>query len=188
MAQAVDIYNGMILRLEGELYEVIEFQHVKPGKGNPYVYTKLKNVITERVFERNFPSNMRIEPVRVERRPCQYLYREGDVYYFMETESYEQFPVPAGQIRGVEFLTENQVCEALWDADLETLLFVELPQFVVLEVVEAEKAIKGDSVTNIMKNAIVASGARIKVPLFVEAGEKVKIDTRKREYVERVKS
>jgi elongation factor P len=187
MAQAVDIYNGMILRLEGELYEVVEFQHVKPGKGNPYVYTKLKNVITDRVFERNFPSNMRIEPVRVERRPCQYLYREGDVYYFMETETYEQFPVPAGQIRGVEFLTENQVCEALWDADSETLLFVELPQFVVLEVVEAEKAIKGDSVTNIMKNAIVASGARIKVPLFVEAGEKVKIDTRKREYVERVK-
>jgi elongation factor P len=115
------------------------------------------------------------------------LYQEGDVYYFMETETYEQFPVPKAQIRGVEFLTENQVCEALWDANTDTLLFVELPQFVVLEVVEAEMAVKGDSVTNVMKNAVVASGTRIKVPLFVEAGDKVKIDTRKKEYVERVK-
>lgn len=188
MAQAVDIHNGMILRLEGELYEVIEFQHVKPGKGNPYVYTRMKNVVTERVFERNFPSNTRIEPVRVERRSCQFLYQEGDVYYFMETETYEQFPVPKEKIRGVEFLTENQGCEALWDANTDTLLFVELPQFVVLEIVEAEMAVKGDSVTNVMKNAVVSSGARIKVPLFVGTGEKVKIDTRKKEYVERVKS
>ncbi len=188
MAQAVDISNGMILRLDSDLYEVVDFQHVKPGKGNPYVYTRLKNVLTERVFERNFPSNTRIEPVRVERRPCQYLYREGESYYFMETASYEQFPAEKAQVRGVEFLLENQVCEALWDADTDTLLFVELPQFVVLEVVEAEMAIKGDSVTNAMKNAVVASGTRLKVPLFVEAGDKVKIDTRKKEYIERVKS
>lgn len=188
MAQAVDISNGMILRLEGELYEVVAFQHVKPGKGNPYVYTKLKNVITERVLERNFPSGVRIEPVRVERRPCQYLYNDGTYYHFMETESFEQFAAEATQVRGLEFLTENQLCEALWDADTETLLFVELPQFVVLEVVEAEMAIKGDSVTNIMKGAVLSSGARIKVPLFVETGDKVKVDTRKKEYVERVKS
>ncbi|MCS7153985.1 MAG: elongation factor P [Bacteroidia bacterium] len=187
MAQAVDISNGMIIRLEGELYEVIEFLHIKPGKGNPYVNTRLKNVVTGRVFERNFPSNTRIEPVRVERRPCQYLYNDGSLYYFMEEESFEQFSAPAEQVRGVEFLTENQHCEALWDADTETLLFVELPQFVVLDVVEAEMAVKGDSVTNIMKNAILSSGARIKVPLFVETGDKVKVDTRKKEYIERVK-
>ncbi len=188
MAQAVDISNGMILRLENELYEVVEFLHVKPGKGNPYVYTRLKNVISGRVFERNFPSSTRIEPVRVERRPCQYLYRDGDLYYFMEEASFEQFSASKEQVRGVEFLTENQSCEALWDADTETLLFVELPQFVVLEVIEAEMAVKGDSVTNIMKNAVVASGARIKVPLFVEVGDKIKIDTRKKEYIERVKA
>ena len=188
MAQAVDITNGMILRLEGELYEVVEFLHVKPGKGNPYVYTKLKNVVTGRVFERNFPSAVKIEPVRVERRPCQYLYSDATLYYFMDENTFDQFSASGDQVRGVEFLTENQRCEALWDADTETLLFVELPQFVVLEVIEAEKAVKGDSVTNIMKNAVVASGARIKVPLFVEAGDKIKIDTRKKEYVERVKS
>ncbi|MEN2992696.1 MAG: elongation factor P [Bacteroidia bacterium] len=188
MAQAVDITNGMILRLEGELYEVLEFLHIKPGKGNPYVATRLKNVVTGRVFERNFPSNMRIEPVRVERRPCQYLYTDGSLYHFMDTETFEQFSASAEQVRGVEFLTENQNCEALWEADTEQLLFVELPQFVVLEVIEAEMAIKGDSVTNIMKNAVVASGARLRVPLFVEKGDKVKIDTRKKEYVERVKS
>ncbi|MCS6895918.1 MAG: elongation factor P [Bacteroidia bacterium] len=188
MAQAVDISNGMILRLENELYEVIEFLHVKPGKGNPYVYTRMRNVVSGRVFERNFPSNTRIEPVRVERRPCQYLYTDGSLYYFMEEESFEQFSATQEQVRGVEFLTENQKCEALWDADTETLLFVELPQFVVLDVVEAEMAVKGDSVTNIMKNAVLSSGARIKVPLFVEAGDKVKVDTRKKEYIERVKN
>lgn len=188
MAQAVDISNGMILRMENELYEVIEFLHVKPGKGNPYVYTRLKNVISGRVFERNFPSSTRIEPVRVERRLCQYLYSDGELYYFMEETSFEQFSTTKEQVRGVEFLTENQACEALWDADTETLLFVELPQFVVLEVIEAEMAVKGDSVTNIMKNAVVASGARIKVPLFVEVGDKIKIDTRKKEYIERVKA
>ncbi|MDW8235841.1 MAG: elongation factor P [Bacteroidia bacterium] len=188
MAQAVDISNGMILRLDGELYEVEEFLHVKPGKGNPYVYTKLKNVVTGRVFERNFPSNTKIEPVRVERRTCQYLYTDGSYYYFMEEASFEQFSALPEQVRGVEFLTENQTCEALWDADREVLLFVELPQFVVLEVVEAEMAIRGDSVTNIMKNAVLSSGARIKVPLFVETGDKVRVDTRKKEYIERVKS
>ncbi|MCS7297978.1 MAG: elongation factor P [Bacteroidia bacterium] len=188
MAQAVDISNGMILRLEGELYEVIEFLHIKPGKGNPYVSTRLKNVVTGRVFERNFPSNTKIEPVRVERRPCQYLYSDGTLYYFMEEGTFEQFSVSEAQVRGVEFLTENQRCEALWDADAERLLFVELPQFVILEVIEAEKAIKGDSITNIMKQAVLSSGARIRVPLFVETGDKVKVDTRKKEYIERVKS
>lgn len=189
MAQALanHIRNRSFIRMPEDIYEVIEFQHIKTAQGKPFIRTKIKGILSGKVIEKNFPSEERIDLVRIERRPCQYLYRDGDSAVFMEEANYEQFSVLWDQIRGKEFLMEGQVCEAVWDADTDHLLYVELPTFITLEVIEAEAAVRGDSVTNVMKNAIVASGAKIRVPLFIEVGDKIKIDTRTSEYIERVK-
>jgi len=171
--------------LEGELFTIVEFQHVKPGKGMGFVRTRLKNVRTGAVLDRTFRSGEQVEEVRLERREMQFLYRSDDMLYFMDTETYEQFSVPveaAGD--AVLFLKEGEAASVLMDGD--TPVGVEVPYFVELKVVETEPGVRGDTATGGSKPAKLETGLVVQVPLFVEEGDTVKVDTRTREYIERV--
>lgn len=171
--------------MEGELFTIVEFQHVKPGKGMGFVRTRLKNVRTGAVLDRTFRSGEQVEEVRLERREMQFLYRSDDMLYFMDTETYEQFSVPveaAGD--AVLFLKEGEAASVLMDGD--TPVGVEVPYFVELKVVETEPGVRGDTATGGSKPAKLETGLVVQVPLFVEEGDTVKVDTRTREYIERV--
>jgi len=175
----------MVIRLEGELFTIVEFQHVKPGKGMGFVRTRLKNVRTGAVLDRTFRSGEQVEEVRLERREMQFLYRSDDMLYFMDTETYEQFSVPveaAGD--AVLFLKEGEAASVFMDGD--TPVGVEVPYFVELKVVETEPGVRGDTATGGSKPAKLETGLVVQVPLFVEEGDTVKVDTRTREYIERV--
>lgn len=187
MATTADIRNGLMIRYNNDIYEIVEFQHVKPGKGAAFVYAKLKNVTNGRVLENNFNAGHKIDSVRVERRKYQYLYPDGDDFLFMNTETFDQIPIPKHMISPIEFLMEGHECEVVFNADDEKILAVYLPNFVVMEITYSEPGIKGDTATNTLKPATVESGAEVRVPLFVNTGDKIKIDTRTRSYVERVK-
>lgn len=177
----------MCIDLDGQYYFIVEFLHVKPGKGAAFVRTKLKNVTTGRVLDKTFNSGVRVEEVRIERRPFQYLYQDDMGYNFMNTETFEQFPIPAEQIEGVQFLKEGDVVEVQIHADSGTVLTAELPVHVILEVTYTEPGVKGDTATNALKPATVETGAEVRVPLFINTGEKIKVDTRSGSYVERVR-
>lgn len=188
MASTADIRRGLMIRFNNDIYEIVEFLHVKPGKGSAFVRTKLKSVTSGRVLENTFPSGAKLDPVRVERRKYQYLYPEGDdQFVFMHTETFEQIAIPKHQIDSVEFLMEGMECEIVVNADDEQVMVVYLPDFVTMEVTYTEPGIKGDTATNATKPATVECGAEVRVPLFVDTGEKIKIDTRTKAYVERVK-
>lgn len=187
MATTADFKNGMCIDLEGQYYFIVEFLHVKPGKGAAFVRTKLKNVTTGRVLEKTFNSGVRIEEVRIERRPFQYLYKDDMGYNFMNTETFEQIPIPAEQIEGVQFLKEGDIVEVQIHAESGTILTAEMPVHVILEVTYTEPGLRGDTATNTLKPATVETGAEVRVPLFVNEGEKIKIDTRTGSYVERVR-
>ena len=187
MATTADFRNGMCIDLDGQYYFIVEFLHVKPGKGAAFVRTKLKNVTTGRILEKTFNSGVKVDEVRIERRPFQYLYRDDMGYNFMNTETYEQIPIPEEQIEGVRFLKEGDVVEVQIHAETGTILTAEMPPHVVLEVTYTEPGIKGDTATNTLKPATVETGAEVRVPLFINIGEKVKIDTRDGSYVERVR-
>ncbi len=187
MATTADFRNGMCIDLDGQYYFIVEFLHVKPGKGAAFVRTKLKNVTTGRILEKTFNSGVKVDEVRIERRPFQYLYRDDMGYNFMNTETYEQIPIPEEQIDGVRFLKEGDVVEVQIHAETGTILTAEMPPHVVLEVTYTEPGIKGDTATNTLKPATVETGAEVRVPLFINIGEKVKIDTRDGSYVERVR-
>ncbi len=181
-----DIRNGLTIRYNGDIYTVTEFHHVSPGNWRAFIRTKLKNLRTGRVIEVRFRSGEEIDIVRIEHRPCQYLYQDGQDYIFMHTETYDQFSIPAEMLgEGVHFLKEGMVVDALFDG--ETVVGVELPNFVNLEVTYTEQAVRGDTATNVLKAATVETGAMVSVPLFVETGDVIKVDTRTGEYVERVK-
>ncbi|MBX3102416.1 MAG: elongation factor P [Bacteroidetes bacterium] len=188
MASTSDIRNGLVIRFNHDLYSVVEFLHVKPGKGAAFVRTKLKSLTTGRVLENTFPSGAKLEPVRVERRKFQYLYPDGSEFIFMNTETFEQISIPAHQIEAHEFLQEGQECEVMINADDDdAILTVDLPNFVVMTVTYTEPGLKGDTATNTLKPATVDDTAEVRVPLFVNVGDKVRIDTRTKQYVERVK-
>lgn len=171
--------------MEGELFTIVEFQHVKPGKGMGFVRTRLKNVRTGAVLDRTFRSGEQVEEVRLERREMQFLYRSDDMLYFMDTETYEQFSVPAEAAGdAVLFLKEGDTASVLMDGD--TPVGVEVPYFVELKVVETEPGVRGDTATGGSKPAKLETGLVVQVPLFVEEGDTVKVDTRTREYIERV--
>lgn len=187
MATTADIRNGLMIRFNHDIYEVVEFLHVKPGKGAAFVRTKIKSVTTGKVLDNTFPSGAKLDTVRVERRKYQYLYPEGDAYVFMNTETFEQINVQRHQIEAVEFLVEGMECELVIDADNEIILSVSIPNFVVMEITYTEPGVRGDTATNTLKPATVECGAEVKVPLFVDTGERIKIDTRNGSYVERVK-
>ena len=188
MASTADFRNGLVIEFNNDLYTIVQFQHVKPGKGPAFVRTKLKNLKTGRVIDNTFSSGTKVNLARVERRPYQYLYKDEIGFYFMHLETYEQIHVAEDLIENDEFLKEGQNVEVVVHADTETVLSVDLPQFVVMEVTYSEPGLRGDTATNTLKQVKIESGGTIMVPLFVNTGDKIKIDTRDRTYVERVKS
>ena len=187
MINAQDIKNGTCIRMDGRLYFCIEFLHVKPGKGNTFMRTKLKDVVDGRVLERRFNIGEKLEDVRVERRPYQYLYMDGDDAIFMNQETYEQIPILKEVIAGADFMKEGDIVEVVTDASTETVLFAEMPVKTVLEITYTEPGLKGDTATNTLKPATVETGATVKVPLFINTGEKIEVDTRDGSYVGRVR-
>ena len=183
---AGEFRNGVTFEMDGQVYQVISFQHVKPGKGAAFVRTKYKNVMTGAVNERSFNPNDKYDEAFVERRDMQYLYSDGDLYYFMDQETYDQEPVSADKLPdGFKFVKENDVCKIL--SYKGSVFAVEPPMFVVLEITETDPGFKGNTATNTLKPATLETGAEVKVPLFIEPGEKIKIDTRTGEYLERAK-
>ena len=188
MINAQDIKIGTAIRMDGKLYFCIDFLHVKPGKGNTFMRTKLKDVVDGYVLERRFNIGEKLEDVRVERRPYQYLYKEGEDYIFMNQETYEQVPISHDLIEGVDFLKEEMVVDVVSDASTETILFAELPVKVQLKVTYTEPGLKGDTATNATKPATVETGATVRVPLFINQDEIIEVDTRDGSYVGRVKA
>jgi elongation factor P len=187
MASTSDIKNGLCIDFNNDIYTIVEFQHVKPGKGNAFVRTRLKSLTSGRVLENTFPSGHKIDVVRVERRKFQYLYMDDNGYNFMDNESYEQISIMGAVIDSPEFLKEGIECEILFHAEKEIPLIAELPAFVVAEITYTEPGIKGDTANSSLKPATLETGAVVKVPLFVNIGDKIKIDTRTKEYIERAK-
>jgi elongation factor P len=188
MATTQDIKNGVVIEYNNDLYIIVQFQHVKPGKGPAFVRTKLKTIKNGRVIENTFNSGVKINVQRVERRPYQYLYKDDMGYYFMHLETYEQITVSQDMIENYQFLKEGQNVEIVVHADTENILSVDLPPFVVMEVTYSEPGVKGDTATNTLKPAKIETGATVMVPLFVNTGDKIKVDTRDSSYVERVKA
>ena len=188
MINAQDIKIGTAIRMDGKLYFCIDFLHVKPGKGNTFMRTKLKDVVNGYVLERRFNIGEKLEDVRVERRPYQYLYMEGADYIFMNQETFDQVPIAKELITGVDFLIEGMVIDVVSDASTETILYGELPVKVQLKITYTEPGLKGDTATNTLKPATVESGATVRVPLFINEGETIEIDTRDGSYVGRVKA
>ena len=187
MATTADIRNGLCIEFNGDLYSIVEFQHVKPGKGGAFVRTKLRNLRTGRVIPNTFNSGVKIDVARVERRPYQFLYKDASGFNFMHAETFEQVMIEETLINAPQFLKEGQGVEILFHADTETPLVCELPAFVVLEITYAEPGVKGDTATNTLRPATLETGAVVNIPLFVNAGEKIKVDTRNGSYSERVK-
>lgn len=188
MATTADFRNGLVIEYNNDLYTIVQFQHVKPGKGPAFVRTKLKNIKTGRVIDNTFPSGTRVNVARVERRPYQFLYKDEIGYHFMHLETFEQIHVEEALIDYPEFLLEGEKVEIVVHADTESVISVDIPQFVEMEVVYSEQGLKGDTATNASKQAKMENGSMIMVPLFINTGDKIKIDTYNRSYVERVKS
>lgn len=188
MINCQDVKNGMCIKLDGHFYFVVEFLHVKPGKGNTIMRIKLKDVINGRVIDRTYQIGFKLEDVRIERRPYQFLYKEGESYIFMNQETYEQVPIEKELITGVDYLKEGNSVDVVSDASTETILFAELPVKVVLKVVYTEPGLKGDTATNTLKPAKLETDTEIRVPLFINEGELVEVDTRDGSYVGRVKA
>jgi elongation factor P len=187
MATTADIRNGLCIRFNDKLYTVIEFQHVKPGKGPAFVRTKLRQIETGKVIDNTFSAGHKIDPVRIERRNYQYLYQEGVNYIFMNSETYEQVTIEPKLIEKPQFLQEGMICEITFHAEEEMPLLVDLPMTIEATVTYTEPGIKGDTATNTMKPATIDTGAEVRVPLFIDNGERIKVDTRTGHYVERVK-
>jgi elongation factor P len=187
MATTADFRNGMVIEYNNDLYTIVQFQHVKPGKGPAFVRTRLKNVTTGKVLENTFNSGVKINVARVERRPHQYLYNDDMGYHLMHVETFEQISVPETMIENSDLLKEGTVVEVVVHADTESVLLVDLPVNVVMEVTYSEPGLRGDTATNTLKRATIETGSTIMVPLFVNVGDKIRIDTRDRSYIERVK-
>jgi elongation factor P len=187
MASTADFRNGLVIEFNNDLYTIVQFQHVKPGKGPAFVRTKLRNIKTGRVIDNTFSSGTKVNVARVERRPCQYLYKDDVGYYFMHLETFEQIHVEEHVIDYPEFLLDGMNVEVVVHADTENILSVELPQFVVMEVVYSEPGLRGDTATNAFKQAKIKTGSTVMVPLFVNTGDKIRIDVSTKSYVERVK-
>lgn len=188
MADTSDFRNGLILKFKNDLYTITAFQHVKPGKGGAFVRTTLKNIKTGRVLDNTFRSGESVSVVRVERRKYQFLYKESGGFVLMDYDTYEQMTV-ADELfgEGQKFLKEGMDVEILLDED-ENIVTVELPIFVELEIKETEPGFKGDTATNVLKPAIVETGSTVNVPLFINVGDFIKIDTRDGSYQERIKT
>ena len=187
MASTADIKNGLCMVFNHDIYKVVEFLHVKPGKGPAFVRTKLKSLTNGKVVDQTFPSGHKLDVVRVERRKFQYLYKDDMGYNFMNNENYEQTTLPEQMIPKPELMKEGSNIEVLYDSQKDVPLTIEMPQYIVLEVTYTEPGEKGNTATNAGKPAKVETGAEIKVPLFINIGDKIKIETATSSYMERVK-
>ena len=180
-----DFKNGMCIVNNGKMCTIVEFQHVKPGKGAAFVRTKMRNVETGAVTETSFNPTAKFENAYVEKKDMEYSYNDGDLYYFMDNETYEQIPVAAADVpENFKFCKENEICKLL--SYKGKVFSVEIPNFIELEVTETEPGFKGNTATNTLKPATVETGAEIRVPLFINEGDHIRIDTRTGEYMERV--
>tara|TARA_B110000116_G_scaffold52856_1_gene44365 strand:+ start:104 stop:670 length:567 start_codon:yes stop_codon:yes gene_type:complete len=186
MASTADFRNGMVIEIDSDLWAISYFQHVKPGKGGAFVRTKLKNVLTGAVVEKTYRAGEKVNDVRLERRPVNYSYTDGDLYYFMDAQTFDLIPIAADLLgeNQLKFLKENMPCEGL--VHDEKVISVELPQFVELLVTETDPGFKGDTAQGASKPAKLETGATINVPLFVEQGDVLKIDRREEKYLSRV--
>ena len=187
MATTADFRNGLCIEFNHDLFTIVEFQHVKPGKGPAFVRTKLKSLKTGRVIDNTFTSGHKVTTARVERRPHQFLYKDDLGYHFMDSNSFEQTNIDGNLIANAQLLKDGQDVEVLYHAETETALSCELPAHVQLMVTYTEPGLKGDTATNASKPATLETGAIVKVPLFIENEELIKIDTRTGEYVGRAK-
>lgn len=187
MASTSDIKNGLCLNFNHDLFTVIEFLHVKPGKGPAFVRTKIRSLTSGKVLDHTFPSGHKIDVVRIENRTYQYLYNDGEAYHFMNTSSYEQIFLEKHLINAPQFIKEGDMVNIMFHADKEEVISADIPNFVQLEVTYTEPGVKGDTATNSTKPATLETGAEIKVPLFINTGDFIKIDTKKSTYSERVK-
>ena len=187
MIKSQDIKKGTCIRMDGKLYFCIDFLHVKPGKGNTIMRTTLKDVVSGRVLEKRFNIGESLEDVRVERRAYQYLYQEGDDYIFMTQETYDQIPIAKDLITGVDFMKESDIVEVVSDADTNTILYAEMPVKTILRITHSEPGIKGDTATNATKPATLETGVEVRVPLFVNEGDLIQVDTRDGSYLQRMK-
>jgi len=187
MIKSQDIKKGTCIRMDGKLYFCIDFLHVKPGKGNTIMRTTLKDVVSGRVLEKRFNIGEALEDVRVERRPYQYLYLEGEDYIFMNQETYDQIPIARDLISGVDFMKESDIVDVVSDADTNTILYAEMPVKTVLRITHSEPGIKGDTATNATKPATLETGVEVRVPLFVNEGDLIQVDTRDGSYLQRMK-
>ena len=184
MATTNDLKNGMTLNIDGQLWNVVDFQHVKPGKGGAFVRTKLKNVLSGKVVDRTFNAGVRVEQASVDRREMQYLYREGDDFVFMDTETYDQPHIPSSTVGdAANYLLEEQTAVVAFNEGVP--LYVELPAAVELTVSQTDPGLQGDRATGGTKPATLETGAQIQVPLFITTGEKIKVDTRTGQYLGR---
>lgn len=187
MATTADIKNGVCIEFNHDLYMVIEFQHVKPGKGPAFVRTKLKSVRTGKVIDNTFPSGHKIKTARIERRPHQFLYEDDMGFHVMHNETFEQTMVSKHLIESPQYLKDGIQLDLVVHDETEEVLGCNLPDFIQAEVTYTEPGLKGDTATNTLKPATLETGAEVKVPLFINQGDLIKVDTRSHEYVERVK-
>lgn len=188
MATTGDFRNGLCIEFNNDLYTIVQFQHVKPGKGPAFVRTKLKNLRTGKVIDNTFSSGHKISTARIERRPYQFLYKDDMGYNFMHNETFEQISLQKEMLPSPELMKEGQNVEIVYHAETETALSCDLPPFVILEVTYTEPGVRGDTTsTSALKPAELETGARLNVPLFINTGDKIKVDTRDQSYSERVK-
>lgn len=188
MATTADFKNGMCMEFNGKLYTLVQFQHVKPGKGPAFVRTKLKNLETGKVIENTFSAGVKINQVRVERRPYQFLYKDDLGFHFMHQETFEQVSLQEDLVDNADLMKEGQYVEMMVHAEEERILTCELPPFVEMEVTYTEPGLKGDTASSTaLKAATIETGAVVQVPLFINIGDRIKVDTRTRVYAERVK-
>jgi elongation factor P len=188
MANTSDIRNGLCIKYNHDIFKIIEFLHVKPGKGPAFVRTKLKSVTTGKVIDNTFSAGHKIEDVRVETHKFQYLYKDGDTFHFMNTEDYTQIPLQKSTLDAPELMKEGEIVTIIINSEDSMPLSVEMPASVILEVKATEPGIKGNTATNATKPATVETGAIVNVPLFINEGDKIKVETDKGTYKERVKA
>ncbi|MCF8379798.1 MAG: elongation factor P [Bacteroidales bacterium] len=188
MATTADFKNGLCLEYNNDLFVIVQFQHVKPGKGAAFVRTKMKSLTTGKVIENTFNAGVKVNTARVERRPYQFLYEDDLGFHFMHLETFEQVMISKDMIENVDLYKEGQAVEVVFHADTESPLSVDLPAFVELEITYSEPGVRGDtSSSTALKPATLETGAEIMVPIFIEQGERIRVDTRDRSYSERVK-
>ena len=188
MATTSDIRKGLCIRYNNDIYKIVEFLHVKPGKGPAFVRTKLKSITTGKVIDNTFSGGHKIDDVRVETRSYQFLYNEGDTFHFMNTDDYNQITLQKDALDTPQFLKEGEIVTVLFNTEDSMPLSVEMPAHVILEVTETEPGVKGNTATNATKRATVETGASVNVPLFINEGDSIKIDTEKGAYMERMKT